>query len=502
MIGFSDSVSQILQRVRAALPAGTVVYLVGGSVRDMLLGRPTNDLDFALAGNVLSIARRVGNALGAAYFPLDEARQTARLVLELPGGGRMKLDFAALRGPDLQSDLAGRDFTINAMAMALVDAPALIDPLGGAADLHARILRACSDTAFRDDPVRVLRSVRLATTLNCKIRPETSQRIRQAVPLLAGISPERLRDELFKMLEGAQPATAIRLLDMLGALQYVLPEVAVLKGVAQSPPHISDAWDHTLEVVQRLDQVLAVLAEDFDQEKAANWALDFISVQLGRYRTRLAAHLVDPLNVDRSLRGLLFLAGLYHDAGKRSTQCQDEHGRIRFYEHERVSTELATERARQLRLSNAEIDRLALIVRNHMRPLLLAQSNAQPSRRAIYRYFRATGPAGVDIGLLSLADGLATYGPTLARETWAQQLNVVRTLYAAWWEQPEQTVSPPALVNGRDLINIFDLKPGPEIGQILEAVREAQAAGQVNSREQALILAGEAIQRRRSSQEF
>lgn len=502
MIGFSDSINQVIQQVRSALPAGTTGYLVGGSVRDLLLGRKTNDLDFALAGNVLLIARRVGNALGAAFFPLDETRQTARLVLDLPGGHRMKLDFAALRGPDLESDLAGRDFTINALALPLTDAPVLVDPLGGAVDLRARVLRACSETAFQNDPVRVLRSVRLATSLGYKITPETSRQIRRAAPLLAEVSPERLRDELFKMLEGEQPATAIRLLDMLGALQHVLPEVTALKGLTQSPPHIADAWDHTLEVVQRLEQVLAVLAEDFNQEKAANWALGFISIQLGRYRTQLAAHLAEPLNIERSLRGLLFLAGLYHDTGKRSTQCRDEKGRIRFYEHERVSTELATERARSLRLSNAEIDRLALIVHNHMRPLLLAQTAAQPSRRAIYRYFRSAGPAGIETGLLSLADGLATYGPTLPRETWAQQLSVVRTLFEAWWEQPEQTVSPPVLVNGRDIIDIFDLGPGPEIGRILEAVREAQAAGQVNSREQALSLVREEVQRRRSDPEF
>jgi putative nucleotidyltransferase with HDIG domain len=494
VIGFSDSVNQVLNRVRAALPTDVSVYLVGGSVRDLLLGREINDLDFALSGNVLSIARRLGNDLGAAYFPLDAERQTARLVLGLPDSKRMKLDFAGLRGPDLESDLLGRDFTINAMALPLVDSPELVDPLGGAVDLRSKVLRACSDTAFLDDPVRVLRSVRLATAFGFRIKPETSRQIRQAVPLLVSASPERLRDELFRMLEGVQPATSIRLLDVLGALGYVLPELVVLKGIAQSPPHISDVWNHTLDVIQRLDQVLAVLAADFDQEKAANWALGFISIQLGRFRGQFSAHLAESLNLDRSLRGLLFLAALYHDVGKPITHSEDENGRTRFYEHEQVSAELAVERAHQFRLSNDEIERLSIIVRHHMRPMLLAQSAAPPTRKAIYRYFRATGSAGVDIGLLSLADALATYGPTLPREIWTQQLGVIRTLYEAWWERPEQAVTPPTLVNGYDLMKIFDLEPGPQIGRLLEAIREAQAVGQVCTREQALILAREALE--------
>jgi putative nucleotidyltransferase with HDIG domain len=501
VIGFSDLVRDVLRRVRSALPAEAAVYLVGGSVRDAMLGLPMHDLDFVLAGDVLAIARRTANALGAAYYPLDEERQAARLILTQPGGDRLKLDFTALRGPDLESDLRQRDFTINAMALLLEDSPSLVDPLGGAADLRAKVLRACSDSSLSDDPVRVVRGIRLATSLGCKIRPETSRQIRQAANHLPSVSPERLRDELFRMLEGPQPAASIRLLDMMGALAPILPEVVDLKGVTQSPPHITDVWRHTLEVIQRLSQVFEVLSLNYDQEKAANWALGFISIQLGRYRAQLAVYLDQALNPERSLRGLIFLAGLYHDVGKPSTWKVDSTGRIRFFEHEEVGAALAAERARQLRLSNDEVDRLSTIVRYHLRPLLLAQSSEAPSRRAIYRYFRAAGPAGIDIGLLSLADCLATYGPTLPGETWTQQLAVVRALSEAWWEYPEQAVAPPQLLNGRDLMQAFALEPGPQIGQLLEAIREAQAAGQVSTREQALKLTREKIENGEKRQE-
>lgn len=502
MVFFSRVIQELLTQVQGVLPAGVQVYLVGGAVRDALAERSTQDLDFVLAGDVLGLARRVANSLGAAYFPLDEERSTVRLIVNQADGSRIKLDFSAMRGPDLESDLKARDFTINAIALPLAAPERLIDPLGGALDLMNRVLRACSLDTFLEDPIRVLRAVRLAIALNCKIHPETSLLLRQAIPRLEQVSPERVRDELFRIIAGPQPATGIRLLDMLGALNFVLPEIMTLKGVTQPPPHISKVWEHTLEVVQRLDQVLGVLSLQYDQEKAANWALGFIAVQLGRYRVQLDEHLRTQINPERSIRGLIFLAALYHDAGKPVTRHVDDAGRIRFFEHEQVSAELVAHRARVLRLSNVEIERLAIIVRSHMRPLLLAQTGETPSRRAIYRYFKASGPAGIDVSLLSLADSLATYGPTLPRETWARHLAVIRTLFEAWWEKPDQVVYPPPVLNGHDLIQIFDLKPGPQVGQLLDAIREAQAVGQINTREQALDLVRKRLSAGESDENF
>lgn len=479
--------SEVLERVGEVVLPQTPVYLVGGAVRDALLGLPTHDLDFALAGDVLGLARRVANHLGGAYFPLDEARQTGRVILSNNPGQRQVLDFAALRGSDLESDLRGRDFTINAMAVALSAPQALLDPTGGAADLHAKRLRACSPTCLEDDPLRILRGVRLAAALQLNIELSTRQLMRQAAPGLERVSMERVRDELFRILGGRRPDLAIRALDLLGAIPYVLPELPTLRGVLQSPPHIHDVWSHTLEILQRLEQVLDVLQSKHDPERVGSWALGLISVRLGRYRTQLHEHFeTAQLNVDRSFRPLLFLAALYHDIAKPQTRTVDEHSRIRFFEHDELGAELAARRAQALHLSNPEIERLRVIIRQHMRPHLLAQTGRQISRRAIYRFFRATGPAGVDICLLSLADTLATYGPGLPQEVWIQQIDVVRTLLEAYWEQPEQSVSPPQWISGNDLLVIFNLSPGPQIGRLLEQVREAQAMGEIQDRPTAI----------------
>lgn len=485
----------LLDQIRLALPSDLPIYLVGGAVRDALLNRPTHDLDFVLDGDGNQIARRVANALQVPFFPLDEARGTGRVVLPHPNsdpsrpGERYFMDFASFRGADLESDLRARDFTINAMAVDIRTPQQLLDPTGGAADLLAKRLRACSPTSLQDDPLRILRAVRLATTFNLQIVPETRQLMREAVNSLENVSPERKRDEILRILGGDQVATALRALDLLGVLPHLFPELSALKGVTQSPPHVEDVWNHTLQTVQHLEKVLDLLGNlTHDPDSAGSLNVGLMVLRLGRYRQQIHAHLQTPVSPDRPWQGLLFLAALYHDVGKPATRQVEESGRIRFFGHEQAGADVFVRRAQALPLSNPEISRLKNVIRHHMRPHLLAQVDKLPTRRAIYRFFRDTGEAGVDICLLALADVLATYGTTLTQDTWNHYLDILRELLEAWWEKPEESVSPPVLVNGHDLMEKFKLSPGPEIGQILEMIREAQADGQITTQPQAFGL--------------
>lgn len=477
--------SSPLQKVIAALPEGVPAYLVGGAVRDMLLKRPGHDHDFLLVGDVMRIARKAADALGGAFFPLDKEREYARVILTLPDAARFVVDFAPVKDGNLETDLRSRDFTVNAMAIDVRKTQVLIDPLGGAADLHARQLRVCSPTALSDDPVRVLRAVRLAVGFSFRILPETSALIRQAVPFLPMVSPERMRDELFRILANPQPASAMRLLEMLGALPHILPDLTGLKGVEQSPPHVADVWNHTLDVLARLEMVLGIVERQYDPDQAGSLLLGLAVMRLGRYRQQVSAHLETSFTPERSLRPLLFLSALYHDSAKPVTRQVEASGRIRFFQHDEKGAEIARQRGLALRLSNEEILRLEMIVRGHLRPLLLAQAADQPTPRAIYRYFRDLGPVGIDICLLALADTLATYGTTLPVETWSRQLDVVRALWEAYWEKPQERIKPPAILDGHDLMKMFQLSPGPKIGMLLEALREAQATGQVATLEEA-----------------
>lgn len=481
--------SPLLSQVAEVIPAHQQVYLVGGAVRDAILKTPSYDLDFAVAENALRLARRVANKLNGAYYRMDEEHETGRVVLSLPDGERALLDFSVMRGPDLESDLRGRDFTVNAMAVSVHQPQQLLDPLSGLNDLINKQLRICAPDAIKSDPLRVLRAVRFAARLGLKMTEETRQAVKNAAKQLGKPSPERLRDELFKILAVPHPATSIRALDMLGALEAVLPELLPLKDLQQSPSHVSDAWTHSLRALKYLEDLIHFLDKDYvhDNEAGGDLATGLISLQLGRYREQISKHLATALSIERPYRPLLMLAALYHDVGKANAKTM-EGERIRFPGHEALGADMAEKRGRQLRLSNPEIQRLETIVRYHGRPYLMAKEGNLPDRRAIYRFFRDTGEAGISIALLSLADLQAIYQHTLPQEILAHHLDVLRLLLESYWDRYEEIISPPALLDGNLVKKTFKLRPGPVIGKLLEAVREAQAAGEVLTQGDALQL--------------
>jgi poly(A) polymerase len=222
-----------------------------------------------------------------------------------------------------------------------------------------------------------------------------------------------------------------------------------------------------------------------------------LNLRIGRYRQQIGEHLVATMTADRSRRGLLYLAALLHDAAKPRTGKKDEEGQLRFWEHDQQGAEMAASRARLLVLSNDEIAWLEIIISNHMRILFhanrLLREGKPPSRRAIYRFFRDSGEAGVDLCLLALADQRATFEQEMPQENWVACLDVVRTLLEAWFEKREEQVAPPPLVDGNDIMRELSLQPGPAIGKIIEAIREGQAVGKVSTPEEAIVLARETL---------
>lgn len=483
-----QEIRDLIHQVQTALPEKTKAYLVGGAVRDLISGREIHDLDFTLVTNskVTPIARRIANQISASFYPLDKERDTARLIFTSDTRKRLFLDFSALRDTGLEEDLTGRDFTINAMAIDLEIPDQLIDPLEGTKDIQQKILKACSETSFLSDPLRILRAVRLAVQFDYRITSDTLKLLRQALPQLQQVSPERLRDEIFRLLSIKNLDTSLRILEKLEILPLIFPEISNLIEVQQSSPHVMDVWRHTLSVVQKLEQILFVLGPDSNLEESGNIVSSWISLRLGRYRPQIADHFLSTLNPERSLQSLLFMAAIYHDAGKASTQSINSHNAIHFYGHEQTGRDQLIERARFLRLSNQEIDRLGAIVNGHMRPFLLNRASEIPSRRAIYKFWRDLGEAGVDVCLLSIADLMGTYGSSLPNEVLTSHLTTVRSLLDAWWEQRQELVAPPFLLNGNQLMQELNLKPGPVVGRLLEAIRQGQVEGTVTNLQQAL----------------
>ncbi len=484
--------SPLLERLRPILAREPQpIYLVGGAIRDAFLGQPSNDLDFVLAKEAVRLAFRVGDALGAPAYILDKERDTGRVVL--PEVGTV-LDFSCFRGPDLEADLRDRDFTINALALpaTAVSSADVIDVTGGLMDLEQGRLHLASAMALEHDPVRCLRAVRLATDLGFEMSLQTSEAARSAAPLVAFTSAERVRDELLKMLHNAGSHYAVQEMFGLGLLPVVLPEIAALAEVPQSPPHHETVLAHTVSVLRRLEALEAGLRQTSGKE--GDGALEEVRLMLAPYNSALLKHLERPLDGAVDGRHILYLAALFHDVGKGKTKTTDEDGRIHFFGHDEVGAGIAELRLRALCLSNEAITNITRIVSEHMRPLLLAQAlGTEPSRRAIYRFFQATGVNGLDVVLLALADHMATYDGTGPQEEWQTLLGLSTILLDHYFRQFTSTVQPPMLVNGRDLMLQLHLPAGPEIGRLLRLIEEGQAAGEISSREEALRFAADNV---------
>ena len=481
----------IVEQVCAFLQKRSIeAYLVGGCVRDWLLGRSSHDMDFAVAGDAVELARQVADRMGGAFVLLDEERGTGRVVTREEDGQRLFIDFARLQGSDIITDLSRRDFTVNAIAVDITDVELVsrvIDPYDGRRDLQLGLVRVVSETAFRDDPLRTLRAVRLAAEMKASIEQGTEELLRQAVPLIVSVSAERVRDEVAKILALSGAAENLRYLDESGLLMAVIPELEILKGVEQSEPHYLDVFEHSLETVRRLDEVVEAV-EGYEGESE----LSLVSILLSPFSRQLSAHLSQPLSGDRLRLVVLKLVALLHDLGKPATKSFDDEGRIHFYSHEQEGAEIVGAILRRLRFGGNEVTLAKTIVANHMRPPLLAGQEVV-TRRAVYRFFRDTGDAGVDTLLFYLADHLATWGPNLQMARWRRRVEFVASMLADYYERHQKVISPPKLINGHDIMEEFGLEEGPCIGELLEAVREAQAGEEVETREEALTLVSELL---------
>ncbi|HTP08017.1 MAG TPA: HD domain-containing protein, partial [Anaerolineae bacterium] len=463
---------------------GIRAWLVGGAVRDLLLGREVHDWDVAVEGDAIRLARATADRLKADVYVLDADFDVARVLVD-----DTMIDFARLRDTDLDRDLAGRDFTVNALAIDLDQPDRIIDRFNGQADLEEGVMRAIAETSFTSDPVRLLRAVRQSVALAMAIDPQTFEWIKTHAALIASAPAERVRDELNKLLNEGDTADNLMLLDVCGLLPYLLPEVNALKGVTQSLPHHWDVYEHTRRVIDVLE-LLGTRWLGFDQSDGSalilpvipDFVWDSIFLNLPQYSDALRAH----LDVD-SRWLLLKWTALLHDIGKPATKTVEDGGRTRFFGHEDFGAQLAKERLRALRFSNDEIERVTGIIGGHMRPHWLAESPL--TRRAMYRFFRDTQDHGVDILLLSMADHLATHGPDVNLRTWIERLGLIGQMFDVYFSKREEVVAPPPLVNGNDIMRELNLPPSKKIGVILEAIREAQASGEVVTKEDALTVA-------------
>jgi len=480
LLGLLSKISSILTQCNC--PA----YVVGGFVRDWLLGRETADIDIAVSGDALNIAQKIARAIDGRYVLLDEAKGVARVVVA--DEQVWYLDFSSFSN-GIQNDLERRDFTIDAMAVELqgvvAGSPQIIDPLSGKSDLKRKLVRAVSQHVFQEDAARLLRGVRLAAELGFKIEPETEGLIKKDGRLVKQVAGERLREELVGMLALPGCGQRVRYLDDLCLLTEIIPELGGMKGVEQPKEHYWDVFDHSVETISAVEFLL----------RESRWKYgkrDLLTI--GPWSEELGRHFDEEVSGGSNRRSMLKLGALLHDIAKPATKAVDETGRTRFLGHTKQGATMAAEILERLRFSGREVRLVENLVYHHLRPAQMANEGL-PTSRAIYRYFRDAEGAGIDILFLALADYLATHGPELDIEEWKQHNFLINYILTERMKQ-ESEVLPVKLVDGHDLMGIFGLKSGRLIGELLTGVREAQVAGELSTRDEAIELVRKELEKR------
>jgi len=453
--------------VEPLAPLGDRAWVVGGGVRDALLGRPVADVDVAIAGDAAAAASRLARANpGASRFRLSSDFGSWRIQ-----GGPLAfgVDVTPLQGATIEEDLTRRDLTVNAVALPLSGA-ALVDPHGGLGDLRARCLRLVSPEALAADPVRLLRVARLAEQLGFEVDAATAQRARADAGRVWDTPGERLRDELVRTLRLPGAPRAITRMDDLGILGAIVPALEDARGVDQSEYHDRDVLGHTLEVVRIVGDLARDPAPVFRSLAPA-----------------VEASLARPL-ADGLTRGeALLFAALLHDMAKPATRDVTPEGRVTFIGHDRLGAEMADALCRRLRVSTRLREFTTHLVRFHL-PLGFAVHQAPLSLRGMHRYLRATGPYAGEIIVLSAADRIATDGPRTTPAQIERHLVLAREVMRVHLELEAR--GPAARpVTGDQIADALGAPPGPWLGAVMHDLEEEVVVGAVRDRDGAIQFA-------------
>ncbi|MSQ34539.1 MAG: HD domain-containing protein [Dehalococcoidia bacterium] len=475
------------EAIAALRVRGIPAHVVGGAVRDLLLGRKPADLDVTISGPSRPVAVELAAALNAHLVPMDEERGHYRLMQRTGSGW---VDISSDNG-DLEADLSRRDFSIGALAIPVErwpgDAhvhssdPALlgvIDPCGGLRDLRQRIVRVVSEKNVQDDPVRLIRAVRIATQLKFRIDDATRLIIRRNATSLGRSAPERVRDEVYAIFSGPSTETGIRVLDALGLLDLVFPEIAETRGITQpNSHHYWDVFEHLVHTVGRAEAVLDRRLRIFDP-----------FIRLVPWGPELDGYFDEVVADGQTRTTFLRMSALLHDIAKPRCSSFDQDGRIRFLGHQEMGEEMSRHALERLRCSRKAVWHISTMVRHHLRPsqMVPVESAGWPSKRAVYRFWRDLEGVATDTLFLSMADHLGARGPKLDLRDWTRVAGIAGAILAAGFVTPGAS-KPFLLLDGNEIMAEFGLTPGPEVGLLLNMLREAEATGQVQDHEQALV---------------
>ena len=479
---FPGDLLQLLAAVHDDLPGD--VYMTGGTVRDLLLGRKPADIDLTVVRRAKQWARRLVEQTGATYVELGREEDAARVVWQ-----GLDVDFSSFRegASSIDEELQKRDITVNSMALPVhgllhdVDCTdhgrlPVLDPVGGVQDLHDQLIRVTSRESFHSDPLRMLRVFRFAAVLHFAVDADTLEEIRLHRSEIERVSRERVAHELDLIMASDRAHQAFVDMHRCGLLWEILPELQAGAGMDQPASHHLDVFEHCLEALHQMELVLTDPAAYFPENDA----------EMEQY-----------LQADRRLVQLKW-AALFHDVGKPATYGinEDKGGRITFYNHDLQGADIFMSIARRLRWSSRDMKVVARLIAGHMRPFFLANNQRQGSLslKACLRLVKSIGSHLPGLFLLAMADALAGKGEGSPAEMEQEVSGLFHRLTLVEQEHVVPVQTAPPLITGKDLIDELHLSPGPLFRKILEQVEEAHMEHTIDTRAQALALAAEYAQ--------
>lgn len=446
--------------LKFAQETGVNIYIVGGLLRDCFLasleGREVEakDIDYAVQnGSAFAFARDVGRTFGGHFVPLDEKNDTARVVFTTQG---VTLDFAGCVGGSIESDIRRRDLTINALAWDPQTPDSVLDLTGGIEDIKARIIRAVSQNAFAEDPLRILRAFRFAAMLTAGIDSQTVEWLTSNASLLDTVAAERINLELFTILNYDAAPLFVKMGEC-RILETIFPELIETRLVTSNAFHHLGLFDHSVDTIPQLESRLP---------SVPRWVQEKVKGELSVSVTRLAA---------------TKLAGLLHDIGKPQTWVINEDGRHTFYGHDRIGSEMCAVIAERMKWSRPVERFIVKLVDWHLRPGALFHQGT-PTERAVRRFYRAVGDDLPELMLLAFADFQATRGPGLMGENRQQLENHLIELLHGYNVFLEETRQKERLLDGNRIMELLAIPAGPIVGEILSALDEAQEFKEVPDR--------------------
>lgn len=464
---------KILSKIAAEF-SGNNIYVVGGTVRDYLMGKVSYDRDLIITDmEAKDFAQSLNKIFNSTFITLDEENKIYRLVLKDSDDihNPQMIDITNPIDNSLEMDLMRRDLTINAIAVN-INTGEVIDLFGGVADIKNKTLNYIEEGNFMDDPLRLLRVYRFQATLDFDLGSDTIHAICKYSDLIEKPAKERVLYELMKLFNGDYTAKALINMNKTWLLEEVFPIVKELKQVPPNFHHHLDLLNHSIETV---NQIQMIYENSDDRVKEHLNRCDF-----GGF-PRLAH---------------LKLAGFLHDIGKFSTwTIEKDTGRHRFIKHDDVGSKLVKPILKSLTCSNRQIDYISEMIKNHIYPSSL-MCEQDVNEKAMMRYLRKLNDNVIDNIVLAKADRLSARGEVITDEMIENNISNLDKLQNFYFESLEKLTPLPKLVDGNELMERFNLTQSPLLGNIIAAIHDAQLDGDVTTKEQALDLAKKLIDKK------